>query len=202
MHYKNEKIFSYSGLVLVQENSLSVEIINSITGEEENENEFLKFKLSKNIIEEIYPKFSINCALNPLTTIFNENLETINKKYKFLIKIICKELASLALKLNIKIFSEEILFQKIIDATKKFPKHYSSMHFDIFNGDKTEIDQINGAAVLLAKSFSLNMPINEKLVFIIKKMELLRAHYLKNSDFLHNQALILNKFKNDLLIYS
>lgn len=62
----------------------------------------------------------------------------------------------------------------IIQKSQKITgKGYFSMAQDIRNGQKTEIDFINGEIVTLARSLGLSAPLNQKIVELIKQVELL-----------------------------
>ena len=56
-------------------------------------------------------------------------------------------------------------------------ENYSSMFQDVLKKRPTEIDAINGAIVKEAHSLGIAVPVNEKLVQQIKKIE---SGYLKN----------------------
>ena len=131
----------------------------------------IKTRISININKEIWGKAIVNSSINPLTTIFqckngyllkNPLLENILDK-------ICIESAGVANSEGISV-SYNDLIKKTKGVVRNTSENYSSMFQSFKLGKKTEIDSINGKIVKIGKRHGLELPINEILVYLIKKI--------------------------------
>ena len=129
----------------------------------------LKAQVSPDINDRIWKKLIANCVMNPLTAIFRiKNGELA--KCPDLIKSIVHELILVANKESFN-YSEEEVFENIMDIIKESKLNKSSMLQDIVKGRKTEIDFLNGAVVELGKKRNINCPVNRSLVEMVKFLE-------------------------------
>lgn len=198
MYRKNGKIFSYPGSIMIEDYAPSRTLLYSIFGADPVG--LFSLRLSKNMLQEIYPKLVVNCVCNPLSVIFNKNLGTLRDQYTHVIEVICDELYQLALILGLSFQSKQVLLDQVLKAMTDFSDHYSSMHYDVYNAKNSEINEINGAALELARNKALAMPLNEHLVSSIKKIESLRIACSTNSIFLNKHGEFLQKTQEDLLL--
>jgi len=129
----------------------------------------LKTRLVDEIEKEIWNKLIINCVINPLTAIFkvrnNEIGVDILKTVRHKIIQECVAVGK----------AEGICFDASIEecVEKKISSYsnFSSMCQDIIQGEKTEIDFLNGKIVELGKKHGISTPVNEALVAMIKFLE-------------------------------
>jgi len=129
----------------------------------------LKAQVSPNIKDRIWKKLIVNCVMNPLTAIFRVKNGDL-AKCPDLIKSIVHELILVANKEGLN-YSEEEVFENIMNIIKESKLNKSSMLQDIIKGRKTEIDFLNGAVVELGKKYNINCPVNDSLVGIIRFLE-------------------------------
>ncbi len=131
-------------------------------------------KISNKIKEEIWKKAVVNVVINGLTTLLRcKNGELLKSRYaEEMMKKICMECVEIARTEGIEIN------EKIIDKTKEVAKNtaenISSMLQDIMRGKKTEVEEINGEIVRIAKKHGINACANEFLYNLIKAMESVR----------------------------
>ena len=124
----------------------------------------------QNIMFSLWTKLAINAAINPLTARYQcKNGELEEQKFKPLIKNVTTELILVANAENIDLTLGETLNQ-IYEVISLTFDNYSSMHQDIMNGRKTEIDAINGYIVTQGKKHHIAVPTNEKLLYQIKAL--------------------------------
>ncbi|HUT82363.1 MAG TPA: ketopantoate reductase family protein [Candidatus Bathyarchaeia archaeon] len=129
--------------------------------------------LEQNILGAVFTKTIVNCALNPLTAIYNiKNIEVYKQKpLHKKASILAKEAWNVAKKLNIKLTVKDPIaytFEVILDTGE----NTNSMLTDVLNKRKTEIDFINGKIIFLGKekgvSISNNQEIYDKVIDITK----------------------------------
>ena len=134
----------------------------------------IETRISKEIKKEIWKKAIVNAAINSLTSLLkckngflleNENAEKLLEK-------ICMECIKVAKAEGIEIGNE--IIAKTKEVAKKTADNMSSMLQDLKKGKKTEIEEINGEFVRIAREHHLNACINEFLTYAIKAMENVR----------------------------
>lgn len=81
---------------------------------------------------------------------------------------------------------------------KRQKKNISSMHQDILNKKKTEIDAINGAIVKYGEEFGIPTPVNKTLTGLIKLIEQKKSGGKKMDKPLTIPEIISSKSKNKL----
>lgn len=130
----------------------------------------LPTRTSQNFIFELWQKLTLNCVLNPLTAILrvrnNQISIPILKSLRHQIIEECKKVSE-AEGVKLPHNLSEIIYIAIQNYT-----NFSSMYHDIINGNKTEIDFLNGRIVEIGKKYNIPTPYNEVLYNIIKFMEM------------------------------
>jgi 2-dehydropantoate 2-reductase len=125
--------------------------------------------ISKNIVKEIWSKAVINSCINPLTAFFecrngylleNPILEKIVEK-------VCEESTDVANSYGMKLSYLDMI-NKTKEVIRETSENYSSMLQSVRKGKKTEIDSINGALVIIGRTYSIEVPLNEILVSLVK----------------------------------
>ena len=129
----------------------------------------IKTVVSENIIKEIWIKAIINSCINPLTAFFgcNNGYLLENPILEKIVENVCEESTSVANAYGIK-----LSYQDMVNKTKEViletSENYSSMLQSVRKGKKTEIDSINGALVNSGRTYSIDVPLNEILVSLVK----------------------------------
>ena len=125
--------------------------------------------VSKNIIKEIWVKAVINSCINPLTAFFGcrNGYLLENPILEKNVENVCKESTSVANAYGIKL-SYQDLVNKTKEVIRETSENYSSMLQSVRKGKKTEIDSINGALVNIGRTYSIDVPLNEILVSLVK----------------------------------
>ncbi|BCE02174.1 ketopantoate reductase family protein [Marinicellulosiphila megalodicopiae] len=116
---------------------------------------------STNILHVLYLKLAINSLINPLTVIFNcNNGKLLNiKKATNIMMALALEIESICKKVNIELSSAFIL-QNTYQVIEKTAQNYSSMHQDVANKRRTEIQLINGYWQNLGQTHNINVEQN------------------------------------------
>lgn len=117
-------------------------------------------------------KLAINCAINGLTVIYNcrnGDLLTNPAAHKQLVAV-CREIETVAAALGPS-HSLHNFFIQVEETLQNTRDNYSSMHQDIANGRKTEIDYINQYLLTLANRLHIDCPINRAIISAVKKSE-------------------------------
>ncbi len=128
------------------------------------------------ILLSLWQKLAINAAINPLTAIHDCSNGTLaGAQYRHQITAVVTELVRVALADGIEL-DKSALINRVYEVIGLTAANFSSMHQDIFNKRKTEIESINGYVVQRAKHHQLSAKVNLSLLEQVKKME---SHYLK-----------------------
>ncbi|MCF7982326.1 MAG: 2-dehydropantoate 2-reductase [Pseudomonadales bacterium] len=131
---------------------------------------------SSDMLEHLWRKLAINCAINPLTAINRcRNGELLNDtRLVSLMQDICSEIEMIlgALKLP---YAKPSLFNQVTQDITVTAQNYSSMYQDLNNARPTEIDQITGFICRQAKALGIPVPTNEMLYRKIKNSIEFRA---------------------------
>ena len=129
-------------------------------------------KISKNMLEDLWSKFMINCIFNSLSAIANINYSDLMQSpgIKSLAEKVILECLAIAQHEGIHL-NEESIRQKIADVPDHWPKQISSTAQDLLKNKATEIDYLNGKIVEKGKKYQISTPINEMLYTIIKMRE-------------------------------
>jgi len=128
------------------------------------------------ILPSLWHKLAINAAINPLTAIHDCNNGALAEaQYKEQISAVVSELTEVALADGIEL-DKSVLINRVFEVIGLTAINYSSMHQDVANKRKTEIESINGFVVQRAQHHNLIANENLSLLEQVKKME---ADYLK-----------------------
>ena len=119
----------------------------------------------------LWKKLIINCAINPLTLIYNcKNGELLKQAHmKQHMKAICQELD---LVLTNMPFNLPSAFQLATEVCQQTASNFSSMNQDGKRNKPTEIDFITGYILNKCQEFSIECPENLKLYQQVKKLNL------------------------------
>ena len=123
------------------------------------------------ITHRLWQKLAINCAINPLTAIYNcKNGELLNNaEYYRQMKLICEEVERVAAAKNIPLF-EIPLIDKVIEVVSATARNYSSMRQDVAHQRQTEIEYINGFLCEQARQRRVATPINDSLLDQLRQL--------------------------------
>ncbi|WP_299786857.1 2-dehydropantoate 2-reductase [uncultured Shewanella sp.] len=123
------------------------------------------------ILPSLWHKLAINAAINPLTAIHNCNNGALAQmQYRQQISGVVSELVSVAAADGVKL-DESALINRVYEVISLTAANFSSMHQDIANKRKTEIESINGFVVQRAKQHELSAKLNQDLLLRVKEIE-------------------------------
>ncbi len=126
---------------------------------------------SENINTKQWLKLAINCVINPITAINNiANGAIVHTQFQQQIAMILKEVVLIAEHDGV-LFDHQQLIARVLTVAKNTADNCSSMRSDILQQRRTEIDDINGYVVNLAKRLNITLVENERLVREIKALE-------------------------------
>jgi len=125
------------------------------------------------IIPVLWRKLAINCAINPLTAIYNcKNGELVtNPEYRKAMAVICAEVEQVASALDIALFELPLIEQACHIATVT-ARNSSSMQQDVMHQRPTEIDSINGFLFQQASRAGIEVPANQRLLTQIRNIQM------------------------------
>jgi 2-dehydropantoate 2-reductase len=131
----------------------------------------LSVQLDEDIAATLWRKLAINCAINPLTAVYNCRNGDLVKKPDYLATMatICKEVESVAQAEGIELFDGPLI-EQACHVAELTAENYSSMLQDIRHNRTTEISHITGYLCRLAKHHNLQVPSNSFYLNKIKKM--------------------------------
>lgn len=125
----------------------------------------------ENMEEALWAKLSINAVINPLTALHNmQNKGILNSVYDEQRQAICAEFVATANAYGFN-FNEQLVQERVETVARATGENYSSMHQDIVNQRKSEIDAINGYIVKKAKAKGIAVPMNASLWAQINNLE-------------------------------
>ena len=127
------------------------------------------------IIHTLWRKLAINCAINPLTAIYNCKNGALVSTPEYLahMQTICTEVERVAQQLNIPLFTVPLINQAIQIATLT-AENNSSMQQDIHHRRPTEIETITGFLCNQAKQVNVETPLNSQLLTQIRQLSATR----------------------------
>lgn len=129
----------------------------------------LEGRVSADIGAEVWTKTIFNCVVNPLTAMTGLEVGHIaDSRFDRLKRLIIDECVAVARQEGIEIGDDLLL---TLNDTFRPSTNLSSMHQDLTNGKRTEIDYLNGAVVRRGRAAGIPCPINEALTLIITTME-------------------------------
>ena len=124
-----------------------------------------------NIMQPLWQKLAINCAINPLTAIHQcRNGALAQPPFDTVLTHVCQEVAAVmcAEGLPTEAIALREQVDKVIHATAM---NFSSMHQDVSHHRMTEIDYITGYLLARAKAHHLAAPANTQLWQQVKQLE-------------------------------
>ncbi len=136
---------------------------------DELEDNGIKCNIVNNIQEYVWLKTIINSAINPIASLAEvKNGELRNPELNEKVREICEESENIAKKKGIKLPLNP--WKEINSIIEKTSENKCSMLQDLENGQKTEIDSINGELIKIARELSI-IPVENQQVFSeIKKI--------------------------------
>ncbi|MGR5156027.1 2-dehydropantoate 2-reductase [Vibrio owensii] len=124
-----------------------------------------------NINAALWTKLAINCAINPLTAIYQcKNGELAAPEFATELANITRELVEVMSKEGIKVDFDS-LQTTVLQVVNATAANYSSMRQDVFHQRRTEIDFITGYLLKAAEKYQISTPENAKLYQRIKQIE-------------------------------
>ena len=129
--------------------------------------------LSADIQSVLWRKLAINCAINPLTALFNcRNGELL--KYddrRAAMAQICKEVEEVTNALGIILFDRKLM-EQAWDVAELTGNNHSSMQQDVSHNRPTEIETITGYLCRIADEAGVATPANHLLLDAVREMSL------------------------------
>ncbi|NHJ32756.1 MAG: 2-dehydropantoate 2-reductase, partial [Asgard group archaeon] len=128
--------------------------------------------LESNILGAVFTKTIVNCALNPLTALYNvKNKEIYNQvALRNQAKTLAEEAWAVTKVLKIELLTNDPI-KMTFDIIKKTGENTSSMLTDILNKRKTEIDFLNGKIITLGLKEGINVIHNQEIYNKILTLE-------------------------------
>jgi len=135
--------------------------------------------LTQQILKEKWEKLCWNATFNPLSVILDQPLSLILQSHELreIVQQGIREIISVAA--AEKIFLHLDIIEDTIAVTHALQDHYTSMYEDYKNGNKTEIEHLNGDIVRRGEKYGIPTPVNKTLYCLIKGLELKRRHLVE-----------------------
>ncbi|MDX1693621.1 MAG: 2-dehydropantoate 2-reductase [Ketobacteraceae bacterium] len=123
------------------------------------------------IHQRLWLKLGINCAINPLTVIYQCRNGELLEKPEALGRMegICSEFTQTFQAVMGGLPGEDV-FQTAKTVAEKTAANISSMRQDVLKGNPTEIDAINGYLITQARARGIPCPVNEATVAELKRV--------------------------------
>ncbi len=120
---------------------------------------------STDIRTHLWRKLAINCAINPLTALFDcRNGALLNDPARIeLMRNVCREVEQVAMAAGIVLFPEA-LEERAAAVARATGDNFSSMLQDIRHGRRSEIEQITGYLCQQAEMLAIEVPVNLSLL--------------------------------------
>lgn len=126
---------------------------------------------NSNILQALWNKLAINCAINPLTAIHQcLNGDLAKTQYRKIVDTIIKEVVTVMNAERMTV-SQEQLSKTVHNVISATAANKSSMYQDIFYQRQTEIDFITGYVIRRAQLHGIPVPANTELYNQIKTLE-------------------------------
>ncbi|NHJ85286.1 MAG: ketopantoate reductase family protein [Asgard group archaeon] len=128
--------------------------------------------IEPNILGAVFSKTIVNCALNPLTAIYQvKNIEVYNNpELRKLATKLATEAWNVAIKSGINLSIRDPI-EYTFEIIKKTGENTNSMLNDILNKRKTEIDFLNGKIIELGEEVGVDVSTNLEIYNKIKSLE-------------------------------
>jgi 2-dehydropantoate 2-reductase len=123
------------------------------------------------ILDALWNKLAINCAINPLTAMHRvANGELAHSQYQETLQSVIREVTLVMQAEGIDTDSE-ILSQSVAQVIQATAKNLSSMQQDIVHQRQSEIDFITGYLIKKAQQHNIATPVNRSLYDAVKNIE-------------------------------
>ncbi|AMC93116.1 2-dehydropantoate 2-reductase [Erysipelothrix larvae] len=129
---------------------------------------------SKDVIQSIWHKVSLNCVLNTYCTLIDCNIGEYGayEKHQELTDLILNEIIAVGKKEGIEVIYDIVANNiKGVFSPEKAGGHYPSLYQDIASGRRTEIDALNGAIVKLGEKHGVETPVCKAITLMIHSKE-------------------------------
>jgi 2-dehydropantoate 2-reductase len=130
----------------------------------------IETELSESIERLLWEKLLVNCAINPLTALFDRPngalLEDI--QLREIAREVVRETLRVARAHGV-VLSDEEAIERVETVASKTARNISSMLQDVRHGRPTEIDYINGAVVREGQRLGIPTPLNLLLTKLLKE---------------------------------
>ncbi|EWH11362.1 2-dehydropantoate 2-reductase [Catenovulum agarivorans DS-2] len=124
-----------------------------------------------NIQTILWQKLFINCAINPLTAIYQiQNGRLTEQFFTGKVKALLDEI-NLVAQLVCPQLTIDKIEQAVFDIINKTADNFSSMNRDVASKRQTEIDFITGHLLNIAARYALKLPVNQALYQQVKQLE-------------------------------
>jgi 2-dehydropantoate 2-reductase len=127
---------------------------------------------SENMLSEIWAKAIVSACINPITAILRVPNGRLleSRAVSSLISEVSKECERVARAHGIEL-PQSHMYPRVRAVARDTTRNLSSMLQDVMRGNRTEIDQINGAIWRLAEEHGLDAPLNKTLTVIVQSLE-------------------------------
>jgi 2-dehydropantoate 2-reductase len=118
-----------------------------------------------------YRKLLANVSLNPVTALFGlRNAEVRKNPYKFFVEALAREAAQVLSAAGFRV-GERRAVADVMKVASATARNRSSMLQDVLAGRRTEIEQLNGAVLRLAKRHGVPAPSHRAIYTLINVMQ-------------------------------
>ncbi|MHA1198303.1 MAG: ketopantoate reductase family protein [Candidatus Heimdallarchaeaceae archaeon] len=126
--------------------------------------------ISENIQKDIWLKATVNCTIGPLAAITElKNGSILSDTFlNRIVNYVLHEIIAVAPESSSIAFEDAM--NLIEEITAETSNHKASMLQDVHAERRTEIDVLNGQIIKLAESKGIEVPVNKKLVELVKKV--------------------------------
>ncbi len=132
----------------------------------------MPYTLEKDIIRRLWSKFMLNVGVNQVIMIYEGTYETVQTpgEARDLMQNAMKEVLMLAQKEKVNVTQED--FDDYVDLIDRMnPKGMPSMRQDGLAHRRSEVELFAGTVIALAKKHKIEVPVNQKIYEIVRKME-------------------------------
>jgi 2-dehydropantoate 2-reductase len=153
----------WRGQTILGSDAVSARVVQAL------EDSGLAVRVTADFATEVWKKLLVNCVINPLTAILQvRNNEIGGELLAGIRHAVVKEGVAVGAAEGISLNSDLVDF---VDQLIPRYKNRSSMLQDIIQGNRTEIDFINGKIVELGKRHGISTPANDVLTQLVRFLE-------------------------------
>ena len=134
-------------------------------------NSGIETRVSKDIVHDIWAKFSWNCTLNILCAIIGKDTDSLfsSKETEQITRGLYDEIRKVARANGVKLTKKDE--SNVIDKAKKYGPFKPSTLQDVQRGKMLEYEAFTGDIVRMAKSKGIEVPISKTLYALLKAIE-------------------------------